>query len=327
MAEGALYNPELASLRDGDAFEGFYVIKEASFQTAVNGKNYIRLTLSDASGSVGGNVWDANKEIFADCPAGSVVKVQAQAESYKGRQQIRIGRMRPAHSSEVDFDSFLPRSKRDAEEMRRELLAHVESIKDKDYLALAEAFFGDKALLERFLRSPAARDVHHAYLGGLVEHTLSMAAMAAGFAAAGSVNRDLLLLGVLLHDVGKTEELSAKLSIEYTDRGKLIGHLSIGAEMCAERAAGIPNFPRTKLHLVQHLILSHHGRYEYGSPVLPKIPEAFALHHIDNLDAKVMTANRLLSGIQDPESHWTEYNRALETALFRAELPTGETNG
>lgn len=327
MAEGALYNPELSALRDGDAFEGFYVVKESSFQTAVNGKNYIRLTLSDASGSVGGNVWDATKEIFSDCPAGSVVKVQAQAESYKGRPQIRIGRMRPAHSSEVDFDSFLPRSRRDPGEMRREFLDRVDSIGDRDYAALAEAFFRDNALLDKFLRSPAAREVHHAYLGGLVEHTLSMAVMASGFAASGQVNPDLLMLGVLLHDVGKTEELSAKLSIEYTDRGRLIGHLGIGAEMCAERAAGIPNFPRAKLHLIQHLILSHHGRYEYGSPVLPKIPEAFALHHIDNLDAKVMTANRLLAGIQDPESRWTEYNRALETALFRAELPTGESHG
>lgn len=178
--------------------------------------------------------------------------------------------------------------------------------------------------MDRFARSPAAREVHHAYLGGLMEHTLNVAAMAEAFGDGARVNRDLLLLGALLHDIGKIEELSAKLTIEYSDRGKLLGHLYIGSEMTAEKAGEIPNFPAAKLNLVQHLILSHHGRYEYGSPVLPKIPEAFALHHLDNLDAKVETANRLLDAIPDPERRWTDYSRSLETALYRED---GRDNG
>ena len=319
MSEKTLLSPALAKLRDGDGFEGFYVVKESSFQTAVNGKNYIRMTIGDASGSLQANVWDANRELYNLCPSGSVVKIQGVAESYKGKAQVRIGRFRPAHESEVDFDGFMPKSSRDTGEMRDELLALIDSLRDSDYKALALAFFGDTRLMDAFARSPAARDMHHAFIGGLIEHTLSIARMADAFAARNRVDRDLLLLGALLHDIGKVEELSAKFTIDYTDRGKLLGHLYIGAEMAGRRAAQIPGFPAEKLVLVQHLILSHHGRYEYGSPVLPKIPEAFALHHLDNLDAKVETSNKLLDAIVDPEKTWTEYSRAMETQLYRSE--------
>ena len=324
MEDKATLPPSLADLRDGDGFEGFCVVKESSFQTAVNGKNYIRMTLSDASASVQANVWDANRDLFMLCPSGSIIKIQGVAESYKGRSQIKIVRFRPAHESEVNLDNFLPRSSRDMGEMRDEVLGHIESLTDRDYRALGEAFFHDKILMDRFARSPAAREVHHAYLGGLIEHTLNIAGMAVKFAAKARVNRDLLLLGSLLHDVGKTEELAAKYSIEYTDRGKLLGHLYIGSEMVATRAAAIPNFPSDKQALVQHLILSHHGRFEYGSPVLPKIPEAFALHHLDNLDAKVETANRLLDNIQEPDRHWTDFSRSLETSLYREDGRVGQ---
>ena len=317
MSNKPLISPALGELRDGDEFEGFYVVRESSFQTAVNGKNYIRISLGDASAALMANMWDANRELFQLCPAGSIIKIQGVAETYKGKSQIRLVRFRPAHESEVDLDNFLPRTKQDTEALRAELLGMVDSLVDNDYKALAEAFFHDKAMLDAFSRAPAARDVHHAHLGGLIEHTMNIARMADAFAKNARVNRDLLLLGALLHDIGKTEELSAKFCIEYTNRGKLLGHLYIGAEMVANRAAALPNFPHEKRNLVQHLILSHHGRYEYGSPVLPKIPEAFALHHLDNLDAKVETANRLLDAIADPEQSWTDYARTLETQLYR----------
>ena len=317
MNDKQLANPQLASLRDGDSFEGFYVVKESSFQTAVNGKNYIRMTISDATASIVANIWDANRDLYNLCPAGSIVKILGVAESYKGKPQIRIGRFRPAHESEVSLDDFLPRTANDIDAMRYELLDMVESIRDRDYQALAQAFFNDADILKAFVRSPAARDLHHAFIGGLLEHTLNIARMADAFAAKAKVDRDLLLIGSLLHDIGKIEELSAKFAIDYTDSGKLLGHLFIGAQMAAEKAAGIPDFPREKLWLVQHLILSHHGRYEYGSPVLPKIPEAFALHHLDNLDAKVETSNKLIDAIVDPEKNWTDFSRALETQLYR----------
>ncbi|MCD8141265.1 MAG: HD domain-containing protein [Planctomycetaceae bacterium] len=326
MNDKPLLSPDLAELRDGDQFEGFYVVKESSFQTAVNGKNYIRMAIADASASLQANIWDANRDLYNLCPTGSVVKILGVAESYKGKPQVRINRFRPAHESEVDFDQFLPKSKGDIDAMRREVLELAGSIVDNDYRALADAFFTDKKLLDKYCRAPAARDLHHAFLGGLLEHSLNIARMADAFAASGRVDRDLLLLGALLHDVGKTEELTAKFAIDYSDRGKLLGHLYIGAQMAAERAAEIPNFPAYKLQLVQHLILSHHGKYEYGSPVLPKIPEAFALHHLDNLDAKVETSNRLLDAMADPEKMWTDFSRALETQLYK--VPgRNQTNG
>jgi 3'-5' exoribonuclease len=309
--------PQLAELADGELFEGFYVVRESSFQTAVNGKNYIRMTISDASASLMANIWDANRDLYNLCPSGSVVKILGVAESYKGKPQIRINRFRPAHESEVDLDSFLPRTKNDVEAMRKEIIELAGSLRDKDCRALAEAFFGDADLLDRFSRSPAARDLHHAFLGGLLEHTLNIARMADAFARQAKVDRDLLVLGALLHDIGKIEELTAGFAIDYSDRGKLLGHLFIGAEMAARRAGTIPGFPAEKLALIQHMILSHHGRYEYGSPVLPKIPEAFALHHLDNLDAKVETANKLLDAVVDPEKNWTDFSRALETQLYR----------
>ena len=311
-------SPPLSELREGDAFEGFYVARDSGLHTAVNGKQYIRLTIADRTAGLGANVWDANPELFQLCPANSVVKIQGVVESYKGRTQVRVVRFRPAHESEYDVERFLPRTKRDVEAMKREVLDLAGSIGDKDYRALAEAFFHDREMIAGFSRAPAAREVHHAWLGGLLEHSLNLARMAESFSASARVDRDLLLLGALLHDIGKIEELAVGLSIEYTDRGRLLGHLYIGAEMAAQRAAAIKGFPPLKLDLVQHLILSHHGRFEYGSPTLPKVPEAFALHHLDNLDAKVETANRLLDEIQDPERRWTDYSRPLETALFRA---------
>ncbi len=328
MQDSPLSSPTLAELRDGDAFEGFYVVRDSSLQTAINGKSYIRMTMADASASMQANVWDANRDLFQLCPAGCIIKIMGIAESYKGKPQIKITRFRPAHESEVNLDSFLPRTTKDVEAMRAEVLTLADSINDKDYLALAGTFFHDRAMMDKFCRTPAAREVHHAYIGGLLEHTLNIARMAEAFSAGARVNRDLLLIGALLHDIGKTEELEAKFSIEYTNRGKLLGHLYIGAEMVAERAAALPNFPYDKRNLVQHLILSHHGRFEYGSPVLPKIPEAFALHHLDNLDAKVETANRLLDSIQDPEKQWTDYARSLETALYReGGRDQGQNNG
>lgn len=316
MSDKTLHSPQLATLSDGDAFEGFYVVRESSFQTAINGKNYIRMSIADASANLPANVWDANRELFNLCPAGSIVKIQGAAENYKGKPQVRITRFRPAHESEVDINQFLPSSNRDIDEMKTQFLGLIDSIQDRDYQNIARAFFEDPDLWERFSRSPAARDLHHAFLGGLLEHSLNIAVMASAFASDGRVDRDLLLVGAMLHDVGKVEELEARFSIDYTDRGKLLGHLFIGAEMVADRAAGLEGFPAEKTLLIQHLILSHHGRYEFGSPVLPKIPEAFALHHLDNLDAKVETANKLINAVTDPEKLWTDYSRALETQLY-----------
>lgn len=322
MAE-ALANPKIAELTEGMAFDGFYVVRDSSLQTAINGKQYIRLSLGDATGVLPGNMWDATQEMFQCCVPGDVIKVRAMTEMYKNKLQAKVVQLRSAHSSEVDPESFLPRSPADLGKLREGLLSMVDALPDPDYRALGKSFFDDRAFLDRFSRTPAAKENHHAYIGGLLEHSMHVAALAENFAQSAPVNRDLLVLGAILHDVGKVEELSAVTTIEYTDVGRLIGHLVLGSIMVERRAATIEGFPEMKRRLIQHLILSHHGRFEYGSPVLPKTPEALALHHLDNLDAKVEAARRIITQDTDGQRSWTDKSWMLETMLYKG-LPDGK---
>jgi 3'-5' exoribonuclease len=194
----------------------------------------------------------------------------------------------------------------------------IESMEDADYRALLHAVFDDAETLEAFRRAPAARNNHHAYVGGLLEHTVSILQAADRYVGLGAgLRRDLLIAGVLLHDIGKIHELRAGVSIEYTDEGSLLGHLTMGVILIEDRLRGIPDFPREKRNLIYHLILSHHGRYEYGSPVLPAIPEAFALHHLDNLDAKVFAAQKAIREDTHVETNWTDRSWMLETRLYK----------
>lgn len=316
-------NAKLAELREGMDVEGFYAVQEANLLTTAQGKTYIRMTLSDASGALTANMWDATPEIFSSFAAGGVVKVRAAVESYRGALQLKVGAIRPAHESEYDSSSFVPSTPADVAQLTEQLFAAVNSVADPDYAALLHAFFDDAELVDKFRRAPAAMKNHHAYLGGLLEHTMSLVRIADAFCAAVAtpLNRDLLLAGTLLHDIGKIDELSAAATIEYTDSGRLIGHLAIGALMTAERAAALPDFPEEKKNLLIHMILSHHGKREYGSPVLPAIPEALALHHIDNLDAKTVAARRTIDEDPGEDRLWTDRSWMLETQLYKGSLP------
>lgn len=312
----------IAEFVEGDLFEGFYALQELSLQNTSSGKPFIRMTLGDASGSLLANCWDGGKELFATLKAGGVVKAQGVVESYRGAIQMKVGRLRMAGAGEIDPRSFLPVSRFPIADMEKELDGFIAMVDDPDYHALLDAFFGDAELRRAFCEAPAAKGNHHAWIGGLLEHTLSMARYARAFLenSMTTLNRDLLLTGLLLHDVGKIHELTLGAAIEYSDRGKLIGHISIGAQMIAERAARIEGFPEEKLMLAQHMILSHHGKFEYGSPVLPAIPEAFVLNHIDNLDAKTVAVERILR--EDATAgRWTAKSYMLETALFRQTPP------
>ncbi len=311
--------PPIAEFEEGQTIEGFYAVREAELRTTAQGKSFIRLLLGDASGAITGNMWDASPEIYQSLDEGGVAKVRAHVETYRGNLQMKITALRPARESEVDPADFVATTTADIEELKRELLALIDGVEDADYNALLHAFFDEAEMLAAFARAPAARENHHAYIGGLLEHTVSIAKLADTFCAARAtlLDRNLLLTGTLLHDIGKVRELSVNAAIEYTDEGNLIGHLSIGALMTAERARTIAGFPEEKLWLVQHLILSHHGRREYGSPVLPATPEALALHHLDNLDAKTVAARRIIDANADSNSHWTERSWMFETRLFK----------
>lgn len=314
--------PNLRDIDEGEAIEGFYAVRDASLQTTSTGKPYIRMTLSDASGTVLANAWDAGKDVFDGFTAGDVIKIRATGESYRGKMQLKVAQLRLAHASEYDPGAFLPVTEADIGALRDELRRLVESISDADYQRLLETFFGDDELVERFAFAPAAKANHHAYVGGLLEHTISIAHLCDMFCQTSTtpLNRDLLLAGALLHDIGKIDELQAKTAIEYSDRGMLLGHLMIGTLMVEARVAQLADFPEEKCWLVQHMILSHHGRHEYGSPVLPAIPEAFALHHIDNLDAKTVAARRTIDEDAENDRSWTDRSWMLETRLFKGSM-------
>lgn len=317
----------IASLSEGDTIESFYAVREAALHMTGTGKPYIRLSVADASGSITGNMWDAGKELFSTFSAGSVVKLQAQVETYRGAPQLKIFRLRAATLEEADPSAFVATTKADIAELRRQLAEAVASLRDPDYAQIARAFFDDPQILEKFCRSPAAKENHHAYIGGLLEHTVSLARYADLFAqtSPARLNRDLLLCGTLLHDIGKIEELSVGAVIDYTDKGSLLGHLIIGAMMVEERCKNMSELLEIKKELVQHLILSHHGKFEYGSPVLPKTPEALALHHIDNLDAKTVAARRLIDE-DETQGGWTQRSWMLETKLYKDNSGAGATD-
>lgn len=317
---------DIKSFSEGDQVEGYYAVREAALHMTASGKPYIRLTLSDATGNITGNMWDGDNELFKTFKSGDIIKIRAIVETYRGAPQIKVLKLRATTEDEVDYSDFIPTTPADINELKTELKSIIDSITDADYRAIIESFFNDAEIYEKFCRAPAAKGNHHAYLGGLLEHTVALCRYAVAFSASSpaKIDQSLLIAGTLLHDIGKIDELSVGAVIEYTDRGKLLGHLIIGSMMVEENAGILPDFPEEKKLLLQHMILSHHGKFEYGSPVLPAIPEALALHHIDNLDAKTIAASRLIED-DETENHWTPRSWMLETQLYKPRHASTET--
>lgn len=320
--------PKIVELQEGLNAEDFYALTDVSLRDTRKGDQYLRLTLSDSSGKIPGNIWrimddsyHSMQDLFAALTEAKVVKVRAKVESFSNTLQLNIEKIRPATENEINeiLQKLIPETPLDKDSLLTELLTIINSVDDEDYKNLLKAFFDGKEFVTKFMRSTAARAFHHAYLGGLLEHTVSIAKLCDQYAkATPSLRRDLLLTGAIFHDIGKMKELQVDTSIEYSDEGSLIGHLNIGVlmleNMINER---FPEFPADKKMLVYHLILSHHGQFEYGSPVLPAIPEAFALHHIDNLDAKVFAATKAIYDDINPSSNWTDRSFMLNTKIFK----------
>lgn len=320
--------PKINELQEGLSVEGFYALTDISLRDTRKGDQYIKLTVSDSSGSISGNIWRISDEnynniqvLFNDLTNKKVIKIRAKTDSFNNNLQLNIDRIRPATEAEIKevISTLVPETPLDKDMLLNELLTLINSLEDPDYKSLLKAFFDNRDFIENFMRSTAARSFHHAYLGGLLEHTVSIAGLCDQYAKNNpAIRRDLLLAGAIFHDIGKMKEMSVNTSIEYTDEGSLIGHLNIGILMLEEMInEKLPDFPADKKMLVFHLILSHHGEYEYGSPVLPSIPEAFALHHIDNLDAKVYAAVKAIDNDVNKDSNWTEKSYILNTRIYK----------
>lgn len=281
--------PRVADLvqHENQSITGFFCVAGKQTRTKKDGTTYFALTLADSSGQIEARMWETGDA--GEFAAGDIVKLRGQVCRYQEKLQINVEKLRKAHADEYDLGDFVPKTERDVDELWSELNSCVESFTDAHLKALLRSFLDDEEIGAALREAPAAKSMHHAWIGGLLEHIVSLLGICDLAAKHYSVNRDLLLTGAVLHDIGKLQELRWGTSFEYTLAGQLLGHITIGIEMVERKIAAIPDFPAELRVLVTHLVLSHHGRYEFGSPKLPMIPEAVLLHYLDDMDAKMQT--------------------------------------
>jgi 3'-5' exoribonuclease len=315
-------NRYISDLSEGERFEDLLMIKSVRKGETRAGKPYLSVIFSDKSGEIGGPIWDRVEQYEKSCAPGAVVNVRAQVQTYRDKLQLKVETISEVDVEGLDYSGFLAASERSSQNMRSELDLLISSITNPFLKTLLDRLFFNSEPGERFQDTPAAKGIHHAYLGGLLEHSLSMAQVATLLAGHyRGIDRDLLVAGALLHDIGKVEELAHEIGvIDYTDVGRLKGHLAIGCDLVGRAAAEIKDFPADLLTHIQHLILSHHGRYEFGSPVVPMTPEALLLSFIDDMDAKMNLIERLRLKLKSGSTQWSDYQRSLERFLLLTPL-------
>lgn len=284
-----LYVSDLMGFEEGKLFDGFFLVTAKQQRTTKQNKPYLSLTLCDKTGMIEARAWEiTDPRIAKDFEKGDIVKVRGAISRFDDRAQLKVEQLRKAQSTEADKLDMLPATTRDVGELWRHLEATVESLANPDLKRLLKALLADSALAQAYREAPAARQLHHAWLGGLLEHVVSLLGLAERVAAHYPLlDRDLLVTGVILHDIGKIRELEWDTCFEYTVEGVLLGHIQMGINLVEKTIAALPGFPDRLRTIVLHLILSHHGKLEYGSPKLPMIPEALALNFIDDFDAKI----------------------------------------
>ena len=310
----------IKDLKTGDRIADIYMCKHKQSATTKNGKEYYSVTLQDKTGTVDAKIWEPNSDGIDEFDDTDCIDVFGEVTSFNGAIQVNIKRARKCHEGEFDLSNYLPVSSKDNDEMYKELLGIIGTIQNPYLKKLLEEFFvNDKAFIEAFRKSSAAKTVHHGFIGGLLEHTLSVTKLCDYMAGAyPMLKRDLLLTAAICHDIGKTKELSLFPINDYTDEGQFLGHIVMGCEMVGEKARLIEGFPELLKQELQHCILAHHGEFEYGSPKKPSIIEAVALNMADNTDAKMETFTELLANIQEPG--WQGYNKFFETNIFETKI-------
>jgi len=301
--------------RDGDRVFDIYLCKYKQSSVTKNGKQFDNVVLQDKTGTIDAKIWDPNSAGIGDFDAFDYIEVYGDLTVFQGTNQINVKRVRKCSEGEYDTKNYLPVSKRDLAVMATELKDLIASIQNTYLKELLEMIFiKDQEFADLFQKSSAAKAVHHGFVGGLLEHTLSVASLCEFYAKQYPIlNRDLLIAGALCHDIGKVSELSLFPENDYTDDGQLLGHIVMGSEMVSEKIAQIPGFPNQIKAQLKHCILAHHGELEYGSPKKPALIEAVALNFADNTDAKIQTFTEVLEGTN--ETGWLGYNRLFESNL------------
>lgn len=322
--------PFVRDLKLGERITGFYLVRHKqleSFRDKSRGQ-FLTLMLTDRTGTVLARVWEGAPELADQFEQGDVIKVQGDVEMYLDRQQLIIQKLRRANTDEYDLRDFQPATEKSIDELLTLVQAAVEQIANPHLNQLVRHFYEDEEFLRQFTSAPAARRVHHAYLGGLLEHTAEVLALAeAVLNLYPEIEADLLRTGVLLHDVGKVHEYSWDTDVEYTDEGQLVGHINMADSRVAAAITTIDGFPEELGWRVRHMILSHHGRYEWGSPRRPQTLEAMTLHQLIELDSQVNRFKSLLSTRPEGEP-WTGFDRLLRRSLYggRGDLEIDESS-
>lgn len=300
-----------------------FLVRDKDLRTTRTGDLFLMCTLCDKTGTLPARMWKVSESIFNSVPVDGFLHTKGRCEDYRGSLQFVIDACRPFSSDKVDLADFMPVTELDVEHMWSELLEILRAVKNKHLRLLIKKFIEDTDLIAAFKRSPAAMQMHHPFIGGLLEHTLNIAKDAAALLPLyPKLNADLVLTGAFLHDIGKTAELTSGPSFNYTDRGQLVGHITMAAIWVSEKAAAVAEetgeeFPQHIVDILQHIILSHHGVYEYGSPKLPACAESFFLHHLDNLDAKMWMTTHAVDADPDSESSFTPYMRSIESRIYK----------
>ncbi|HSM85765.1 MAG TPA: OB-fold nucleic acid binding domain-containing protein [Candidatus Limnocylindrales bacterium] len=295
-----------------------FVVVSKQAKPKKSGELFLALTLADRTGHIEAKMWDNVNDHINVFEQDDFVKVRGLVNRFNGRFQLTVHKLRSMQETEVDFDDYLPRTTKDIEGLWRTLGGFVDSFVDPHLKALVKAFMADPEIERAYKNAPAAKTLHHAFIGGLLDHVVSLFQVCdlACRNYPEMINRDLLLTGAFLHDIGKVHELTFARSFTYTTRGQLLGHMIIELEMLHQKIALVPGFPDEYKTLIEHLIISHHGKYEFGSPKLPMFPEALMLHYLDDLDSKMESMRAQFQ--REPGGEWTAYNPSMERPLLNS---------
>jgi 3'-5' exoribonuclease len=311
--------PWIVDLEEGQRFFGFFLARNPQLETFRDASrgHYLRLQLADRTGIMEARIWENADKLIPVLESSRVVKVDGAIEKYRDQLQIRVIQLRAAKDGEFDLSDLRPTTLRDMDEMNAIVDATVAAIQDPYLQRLVQYFYADPEFRREFQEAPAGIRIHHAFIGGLLEHTFEIIQLAHTLLDLyPQINRDMLMAGILLHDIGKLVEFDWDEDIEYTDRGRLIGHVVISSEQVSKAIDTMEGFPEEMANQLQHLILAHHGRYEFGSPRRPKSLEAIALHHLENLDAQVNRFANLISQARKAGRDWTTYDSMLGRSLY-----------
>jgi 3'-5' exoribonuclease len=304
-------------IKPGERVSDTFLVSEKNMAVSQKGNSYLSLRLRDKTGDVDGRVWDNVEEMNRIFQKGDVIRIHSRAVSFRNVIQLSISEIHTLDETEIDPSDYSPASRSDTSEMYEALMCFIETVETPYLKSLLTSIFSDEEVAKAFQTAPAAKGFHHSYIGGLLEHTLSVTRLIDHVARHyGEADRDLLITGGILHDIGKIDEFSYRKMIDYTDEGRLIGHIVLGLEMVNKKIDEIEDFPEDLALELRHILLSHHGVLEYGSPKRPKTVEALIVNYIDDLDAKVNAFREYIDD-SDDDSNWTPFHRLLERFIYK----------